>query len=452
MPINELASRADAKARLRRYFGGGLPKEKAYLDLLGFLCEFDQAKVFETQLERVSAAIWTEYNTGIMPTVQNRFTRSIINLGAYQYGFSCQDNVVFTGPLSSAAFGARVRDKVLWKDSFALDHGEFSHSYQWLAAGRYKGWGSETAAIYSSVSGLMSQEPLFHIQNGALVLAQIPLWEWMVDCTLYKVGWDGQVEAAVDAYLNAQLAKWCTGALTNRFFVAGFITPLGKELTERRGEAGLEAHIRRTYSLQLNTFRSSLVARYPDACALTSHTYRSANNVTKLVRSQSGWFINLYERHRTGFRGIKNSDLLHGTVAALPRSKLEAAQANGQAALFAAADPQGTMTRAAKESAMRGKPFAQAVQRTSPGATAHQTNFPSAHPLEGIKRDRMEHYDTHRQAQGWTSADTFAYQKPYGIADLAPAGVAKPQQAISFHGEPGQVNTTLPVNAIQLLK
>jgi len=51
------------------------------------------------------------------------------------FGFACQENVVLTAAAGTKAFGERIRNGVLWKDSFALGHGEFAHSYQWLVAG-----------------------------------------------------------------------------------------------------------------------------------------------------------------------------------------------------------------------------------------------------------------------------------------------------------------------------
>lgn len=444
MPIKELTGADDARARLIRLFGNTLAHTDDYVALLNVLCGFDNPGKFEKHLERVSAAIWTEYNTGIMPMAQNRFTRSIINLGAYQYGFSCQDNVVFTGPLSAAAFGQRVKGKVLWKDSFALDHGEFSHSYQWMACGSAAKWGPATAGIYASTAGQSSIEPVFHVSNGVLALETIPLWEWLVDCTLYQAKWDGQVEAAVDRYLDTQITRWCGNDLVNRYFNLNLIKPLGEKVVDMRGKVGARDVLVRDNAKAVALFRQSLIERFPTSCALTETTYRSANNVTSLVRRHNDWFINLYERHRTGFRDIKDKNVR-------PPGKMMQAQEQGQTALLNSAAAQ-LPTRTAREKAMRGTPFAPQVQRTSVGNHAHVTQFKSAHPLEGIKRNRMEHYEVTRQPQGWQTPDQFVYEKPYGITDMSLEPQPKPQQQVTYHRIPGTVGTQLPVNTISLLK
>lgn len=95
-----------------------------------------------------------------------------------------QENIVFTGALEGREFINYVRDGVLWKDSFAPSHGEFSHSLQWFAAGQALNLGAETAALYKK-SGLVysnSDKMKTRGETGELAEGRQPLWAWLVDC------------------------------------------------------------------------------------------------------------------------------------------------------------------------------------------------------------------------------------------------------------------------------
>ena len=142
---------------------------------MGWLCGLEGYPSFEKGLHRISELLWAEYRKPGMQDRPNRYSRSIINLANGAFGFMTQDNVVVAGPLGGAAFGQRVRSKVLWKDSFALGHGEFSHSYPWLTAGLVLNWGVETGQHDANVAGRMSRIPLTHRENRRC-LGNLPLF------------------------------------------------------------------------------------------------------------------------------------------------------------------------------------------------------------------------------------------------------------------------------------
>jgi hypothetical protein len=112
---------------------------------------------------------------------------------------------------------------VLWKDSFALSHGEYAHSYQWLVAGLMLDWGANTAVYYKNTAGRRSRVPLFVKDTGHVGFHPANLWEWLVDCTKYDAGkFPPQAKAAADAWVDSELQKWAAGELTSVAFINAF--------------------------------------------------------------------------------------------------------------------------------------------------------------------------------------------------------------------------------------
>src|SRR5262249_53585580 len=102
---------------------------------------------------------------------------------ADNFGFAVQSNVVFIGPLGGPEFMNYVRTGVLWKDTFAPSHGEFSHSFQWLAAGHALGLKTATADLYKKAGQVVSNRDQMATRgaDGLLERARQPLWAWLVD-------------------------------------------------------------------------------------------------------------------------------------------------------------------------------------------------------------------------------------------------------------------------------
>jgi hypothetical protein len=125
MKILEVTDAYDAAERLRDFFGDVTYNDQ-YSQMLALLCD---AGRFREGLDEVSRLIWHAYNRPEIRSSRNRFARAILHVAA-NFGFVCQDNVVLTAQTNPTAFGNRIRDGVLWKDSFALGHGEYAHSYQ----------------------------------------------------------------------------------------------------------------------------------------------------------------------------------------------------------------------------------------------------------------------------------------------------------------------------------
>jgi|GEM_PF-3823336 hypothetical protein len=350
MTIIEIRDEGDARTRLRDFYGLEGQEAAPYVQLMGLLCGLEGYPSFEKGLHRISELLWAEYRKPGMQDRPNRYSRSIINLANGAFGFMTQDNVVFAGPLGGAAFGQRVRSKVLWKDSFALGHGEFSHSYQWLTAGLVLNWGVETGQHYANVAGRMSRIPLFTKDSDGMTYRRSPLWEYLVDCTK-RQGWfdnEGRLKAAVNAWSQKQ--------------------------TEQQNVQELGAR----------------PSSYPTANALTNETFRSANNVATLAAGKD-WFISFYEARR--------------------KAVLAEAQRRGQA--FIDSSVVNSMKKSAaiartKPPGMLGgdEHTPQYMERVDQSAQRS-----AAHPIQGIKVDRAIHYKLEK-GDKYTNPAKYVYEKP----------------------------------------
>jgi hypothetical protein len=314
MPILEIKNAGDAIERLSEFYGK-LKYLKQYAEMLDLLNDPDR---FKFGLREVSKFIWIAYNSDEVQSAPNRFTRAIIKVARERFGFSCQENVVLTAQANPIAFGKRISDCVLWKDSFALGHGEFAHSYQWLTAGLVLKWETNTADYYKATAGQMSNVALFVKDAGGINLRRAPLWEWLVDCTKYSNQFDGQASKLAQIWPQEQLTKWANDEPTSKWFIDSFFHHLDSRIKSgmakealaeksyedywkpKRGRNVKNALVKEVLGKSdLKGFAVELAALYPYRNALTETSYRNANNVTALAREPGEeWFISVYENHR----------------------------------------------------------------------------------------------------------------------------------------------------------
>jgi hypothetical protein len=313
-----------------------------------FLALLSDEMRFEHALEQVSKKIWEAYNHPSLASSPNRFTQAICKVGV-DLGFAGGDLRVLTAAASPEAFGALLEGKLLWKDSFALGHGEFAHSYQWLAAGLALKWGADTGRLYQCTRGRLSVMPgwVKDDNDPKLRLRPIRLWEYLVDCTQWSDKLKPDLEVAkrwvtgaVRSLCKAKpsptsthlwLEELLTGVLTytdaSGAPVAQLPGPLAipmQEFVDIRScpEIKLkdltEALLKRHTKL-LNFIAVFLVDRFPSWCALSlpvadGGSFRNANNVTHLARSKPDWFICAYETRRFGKLMASQNATLIGNI------------------------------------------------------------------------------------------------------------------------------------------
>lgn len=142
---------------------------------------------FEAKLTTVSANMWTEYNR-LPSETRNKFTRSLATV-AILAGFQFQNrHYLDTSQGADKPMGIRLvggdpqlgymlRQKLFWKDSMDLHHGEHSHSLQWVTIAENGNTGSISAAdLYSQCSN-------FRISSAddSKGCRSVTVWEWLAD-------------------------------------------------------------------------------------------------------------------------------------------------------------------------------------------------------------------------------------------------------------------------------
>jgi len=490
MSIEEIKDADDAKSRIERLFNAeeiGGERIAKLAQLLDLLSNPQQKTEFENGLRDLSKAIWVNYNAEGIKDKTNRFTSSIIKAGE-SLGFACQDNVVFVGALEGAAFGANLRGHVLWKDSFALDHGEFSHSYQWLVAGRKFNWQTGTATLYGELADMRSSVPLFVIDNGKLAFRRAPMWEYLVDCTNYSEGKcaGGERARAVQEYLDRQFAQLRDGKAVDPYFANEFLRKHYKddffeadgkkwkpEFNSAANRAGKKLQIAAILDdtprrAEQRTFIEGEVGRFATQNAITrgfgeGGTFRSPNNVTYLVRRESTWFINAYQIHRSGRRppfnahdypeldGEESKTAKGGRLgerAAIGVAKLEKKFGKmsverldrdrrpmvGRASAPSKREMQSGTVNHVKD--REGNLITTDLPPVTKTFGARQESFATTNPIEGTR------YAQHKRFQakpGYAETDANVYVR----AQDGRAATTKGQDEQVFHGVPGFVNTSL---------
>lgn len=487
MSVKEIKDTEDALTRLQAYFDteemqeGDLAKLGQLLDFLGNPARVD---AFRTKLKATSAAIWKVYNQPEISAKTNRFTSAIVTVGA-KYGFASQDNVVFVGALEAKAFGKRLRDGVLWKDSFALDHGEFSHSYQWLAAGLELGWETGTAALYKNLAELRSKAPLFVIDNGKLAFRRAPIWEYLVDCTNYSEERAGNAmrAPAAEAYFDKQILAFRSGKPVDRYFANQYLRMyFAAELFQGADQAWKtdydtpEKRSRKQLEIigildrkpdTRGRFVAGQVANFEEQNAITGGypggSYRSPNNVSYLVRAKSNWFINTYQIHRTGRRAFADEAAYppvegDAVLVALAQSgKLGVRGEQGALALkdkFAAMEvPKLTKAGAVVpgQSVRLKSAEMKSGKRIAPGKLRLDTPIPPAeltvgdrtetfrsiNKIEGARHAQHAHYQA---KAGYEEIDRNVYRRP---AETRGDNAKDPGREVIFHKIAGTLHATL---------
>ncbi|WP_242206442.1 MULTISPECIES: LirA/MavJ family T4SS effector [unclassified Pseudomonas] len=166
--------------------------DRADYDLIFDFLENKQK--FEPALSRLSALMWSHYRmftlqTDVTPGKAkppgNLFTRAL-SLVAHQYQFTFQQGLVAetdfnTVPLSvkltesDPYIGYLIRHKIFWKDVIATDHGEHSHSLQWLVLAR-----ELTGKTTSPIAELYARSVDYY--SWVDKKFGINLWQLLVDC------------------------------------------------------------------------------------------------------------------------------------------------------------------------------------------------------------------------------------------------------------------------------
>ncbi len=156
---------------------------QGYATIAAFLCN---TQAFQAAMTQVSSELWDVYRKFASNT-RNKFTRAL-NRVAASYGFDFQNRFVVntnnTRPIGIKLIGGdpqlgyMLRNKLFWKDSMDLRHGEHSHSLQWLAIAQ------ANTALTTSVANLYSKTGAFRASSKGDKKGErsLLMWQWIADC------------------------------------------------------------------------------------------------------------------------------------------------------------------------------------------------------------------------------------------------------------------------------
>jgi hypothetical protein len=457
MPIDEITGTRDAAERFHRFFPADTRYKDRYIDLVALL---SNKSAFTNVLEKLSGLIWDVYNESGIRSSPNRYTRSLMTL-AQRLGLRNDLNIVLTDAADTEPFGKLIRDGHLWKDSFAPGHGEFSHSYQWLAAGHILWGGAPLDGIYKSVAGVKSIVPLF-VKDDTFRLRTANLWEWMVDCTLYDRKYDALVDGAVEKFVKAQLRNYLSNRPTNSWFINSFLKAEDREFplvipsrlfaewkatreTITNGDA-VAARCEEKYAREIAGYQRRLAATYPKQNVLSS-TFRNANTVSDTVRQRREpmWFISAYEHHRsTTLRTREDAALTTVMATRLANNNVQLPMGGGvgfgpiKAALDQAATGVTGPDYYKGVMAAARTPLRMTRTGLETGLKAGDKTFGRVDV--GKAAVKMHYQAPEQQRQGWALRNDndprqTMYQKP-----VSEDPIEKDQRKASFHGRPGTIN------------
>ncbi len=153
-----------------------------YLEGYAEVCAFlSNTEKFEATLNHISMRLWSAYRRD--PSKSNKFTRALSVVGS-QNGFYCANGHLSTVDTSTPMkfkltggdkeLGYFLRNKLFWKDSMEAQHGEHSHSLQWLCISAAK------LKTKVPITELYARSGEFGMTTTDKDLCRA--WAWIADC------------------------------------------------------------------------------------------------------------------------------------------------------------------------------------------------------------------------------------------------------------------------------
>ena len=105
-------------------------------------------------------------------------------LGAFTPLFGFADSIyTFSGKIEAEAFAGVVSQKILFRDAYTRNHGEFSHTVQWLVmAYRFDGRLPVAELYANSVKYSSYPTKVFDYEKGGKSKGPADIWNFLVDC------------------------------------------------------------------------------------------------------------------------------------------------------------------------------------------------------------------------------------------------------------------------------
>jgi hypothetical protein len=128
---NEVTTQGEAAKRLKDVFGQNKLKEDDLADYAKVLRLMSSNGDFEAALNSLSAELWDLYR-GMAKEEKNKFSRSLIQFATTKAGFPPQHATLLCAGADD--YLEYIKKGLLLKDGMHAGHGEYSHTFQWLAA------------------------------------------------------------------------------------------------------------------------------------------------------------------------------------------------------------------------------------------------------------------------------------------------------------------------------
>ena len=183
MPEITLNDKAELKHFINVQFGlNDAVLAADYAEIAIFLSD-DQR--WTAELARLSTVLEEEYWVHAFRGYSNRLSSAISTVGTW-LGFSNYSNgIVMAGFTDPGVFVSYVQKGSFWKDAVSSNHGEYSHSLQWLTLGLAAR--ENRLALRYTISSLFKHSVAFRSKDEFLIPGrdnpgQIYLWDFLVDC------------------------------------------------------------------------------------------------------------------------------------------------------------------------------------------------------------------------------------------------------------------------------
>jgi hypothetical protein len=256
------------EAEVTRFLKTAFEVEPAYAGDYARIAAFLSTEtLWQEEFKQVSSILHEQFETEMVLGHGNRLT-SAISAAAKSLGFDpYAQGVIMAGFTDPEVFKSYVKSHAFWKDAVSSNHGEHSHSLQWLAIANAKRRGKlsltyKVVYLYERSVDYASTQTFLH--SGRNEQATIYLWDFLVDCFDFGT-------AAADYKTNIRTAtarspsyvnKWVYGSglwigeyLKTRYSKRGWGDPgEGTSIKEHAIDKAIQRGFTRKHSNSANNF------------------------------------------------------------------------------------------------------------------------------------------------------------------------------------------------------
>jgi hypothetical protein len=188
MPEITQGGEAEVTQFLKAAFGLEQPYAGDYARIAVFL---STESLWQEEFKQVSSILHEQFETEMVLGHGNRLT-SAISAAAKSLGFDpYAQGVIMAGFTSPEVFKSYVKSHAFWKDAVSSNHGEHSHSLQWLAIANAAKRGklnltSSVVYLYERSVDYQSKQTFYHPDRKKE--ETVYLWDFLVDCFDHGAG------------------------------------------------------------------------------------------------------------------------------------------------------------------------------------------------------------------------------------------------------------------------